>query len=90
MWVLIHMSSVGICVISRVHPADQPAVLHGKIFNVGHSAQTFQTHLFKCAMLIGIDFCHFILLSVAFTMARIHNVNTKQNLLASFPCTLFR
>ena len=57
--VLIHMSSVGICVISRVHPSDQLAVLHGKIFNVGHSAQTLQPHLsmLEHAMLIGtIDF----------------------------------
>ena len=40
-------------------------------------------------MLIGtVDFYHFIPLSVNLTVAGSHKVSAKQNLLASFSCTL--
>ena len=64
------------------------AILHSKNFNVEHYMKTFQPNVFIHGMLIGtIGFCHFIPLLV--TLARSCKVSTKQNLVASFSCTLF-
>ena len=60
-----------------------------KTFNIGHYTQTVQPNLFIPAMLIGtIDFYHFILLSLTLILPGGHMVSIKQNLLASFSCTL--
>ena len=76
--------------LSSCCPPGQPAVLHGKNFNVGYCKQTFRPNTFILAMLIGtIEFCHFIPLSVTLTLAGGHKVSTEQNLLASFSCILF-
>ena len=49
----------------------------------------FVNFLFIPTMLIGtIDLYHFIPLLVTFTLTGGHKVSTKQNLLASFCCTL--
>ena len=70
--------------------ASHPSVLRGKNFNVGHYTQTVQPNCFTPAMLIGtIDFFHSIPLSRTFTWPGFHNFRAKQNILASFSCTLF-
>ena len=87
---LIHVSNIWIYVMSCVQPASWPAILRGRNFNTGHSMQTFQSLFFIPAMLIGtIDFYHFLPLSLALTLPGSHKVSAKQNLLASFFCTLF-
>ena len=81
------MSSV--CLFGQ--PAGQPFILHDKNFDVEHNTTKCSTSFFffLAAMLIGtIDFCHFIPLSMALTLAGSHKVSTKQNLLASFSPTL--
>ena len=56
------MSALWICVMNRVHPSGQLAVLRGQNFMVGHYTQTVQPNLFIPAVLIGtFDFYHFIL-----------------------------
>ena len=71
-------------VMIRVHPAVWLAILLDKDLSVGH------TDFVLPAMHIGtIDFCHFIPLSLTLTLAGGHKVGAKQNLLASFSCTLY-
>ena len=47
-------SNLQIYLISCVHPAGQQAVLHGKIFHVGHYMHTLQPHLFIPIMLVTV------------------------------------
>ena len=70
--------------------AGWPIILCDRNFIVGHYSQTFQPNLFILCVLLGsIDFYHFIPHSLTLTMAWSHKVSAKQNLLASFPPTLF-
>ena len=71
--------------MSCVRPYGLLAVrpsLHGKNFNVRHCMQTFQPYL----LMDTIDFYPFILVSLTLTFGS--HVSAKQNLLASFSCTL--
>ena len=79
---LIHMSIKWIHVMSCICPAGMAKnltldITH-KLFNQ-----------FVSYLLIGtIDFYHFILISLTLTLPLCHKVSAKQNLLASFSCTL--
>ena len=74
--------------ISHVCPALVRLSLHGKNVNIKHNVQTFRANSFVPTMLAGtIEFCHFILLSVALTSAVDHKGSRKQNQLGSFSHT---
>ena len=73
-----------------VYPACWLAVLHAQNFNTGHYAQTFLpdvSHL-ACLCIGTINFYHFIPLLVTLNLARGHELNVRQNLLATFFHTL--
>ena len=63
---LIHTSIMQTCVMSCACPYGWPAILHGKIFNIGHYTN-YSTNFLIPAMLIGTidfyDFYHFITLT---------------------------
>ena len=60
--------------------ASQMSIVHGKNFNTGHYAQSFQPISFTPAMLVGTyNFDHFIPLSVTLALAGDHMVSTKQS-----------
>ena len=77
------------CQSSRT-PDGRPSILLGTNVNIKHYEQTYQLNSVTPAMLIGtIDYYHFTPLSVTLSLAGGFKVKAKQNLLASFFCTLF-
>ena len=83
------MCDISIHVISLAHPAGRLAgclyvclsISLVKNFNVEHYVPAFQPNSFLHVMLIGtIGFYHYILFSVALTLAGGHKVSGKQNL----------
>ena len=83
LFALICMSNMDQC--NKSYLASWPSGFCGKIFNVGHCTLKFSTSFFfVSAKLLGtIDFYHFILLSLTFTLAASHKISAKQNLVAS-------
>ena len=67
-------------------PSDRPSCLSKRwIFRANFPTKFFRIcHVYKHP-----EYYHFMPLSVALTLAGAHKVRAKQNLLASFSCTLF-
>ena len=87
-YIFMHEYHMDIC--DELCLSNQPAILHGKNFNVGHYMQTVLPVLFcTCHACRHHWLLPFDTMFIDLDLALGHRVSTEQNLLASLSCTQF-